>query len=97
MPDCVALLRYRTDSGIVSFFQSGTRLTGCRRVRYSDSMAVVKADYSYQCCGSGYGSGRVQTFLVRFGSGRLGPDPDKDPGLNKLTYFNYFGVFTLIR
>ncbi len=35
MPDCVSLVRYRTCSGIVSFFQSGTGLTGCRRVRHS--------------------------------------------------------------
>jgi hypothetical protein len=27
MPDCVSLVRYRTCSGIVSFFQSGTGLT----------------------------------------------------------------------
>jgi hypothetical protein len=50
----------------------------------------VKADYSYQCCGSGYGSGRIQTFLVRFGSRRLGPDPDKDPGLKKINLFQLF-------
>jgi hypothetical protein len=35
MPDCVRLVRYRTCSGIVSFFQSGTGLTGCRTVRHS--------------------------------------------------------------
>jgi hypothetical protein len=34
-----------------------------------------------QCCGSG--SGRIRTFLVGSGSGRLGPDPVPDPGLNK--------------
>jgi hypothetical protein len=33
MPDCVALLRYQTGSGIVSFFQSSTGPT----VRHSDS------------------------------------------------------------
>ncbi len=31
MPDCVTLVRYRTCSGIISFFQSGTGLTGCQR------------------------------------------------------------------
>ncbi len=35
MPDCVNLVRYRTCSSIVSFFQSGTGLTGCRTVRHS--------------------------------------------------------------
>ncbi len=35
MPDRVNLVRYRTCSGIVSFFQSGTGLTGCRTVRHS--------------------------------------------------------------
>jgi hypothetical protein len=36
-----------------------------------------------QCCGSGIG--RIRTFLVGSGSGRLGPDPepDPDPGPNK--------------
>jgi hypothetical protein len=34
MPDCVSLVRYRTYSDIVSFFQSGTGLTGCRMVRH---------------------------------------------------------------
>jgi hypothetical protein len=28
-------------------------------------------------------SGRIRTFLVGSGSGRLGPDPDPDPRLNK--------------
>jgi hypothetical protein len=36
MPYCVSLVRYRTCSGIVSFFQSGTGLFGCRTVRHSD-------------------------------------------------------------
>jgi hypothetical protein len=35
MPDCVSLVQYRTCSGIVSFFQSGTALNGCRTVRHS--------------------------------------------------------------
>ncbi len=35
MSDCVRLVRYRTCSGIVSFFQSDTGLTGCRTVRHS--------------------------------------------------------------
>jgi hypothetical protein len=34
MPDCVSLVRYWTGFGIVSFFQSGTGLTGCRTVRH---------------------------------------------------------------
>jgi hypothetical protein len=33
---------------------------------------------------------RIRTFLVRSGSGRLGQDPD--PGLNKCSYNNIFGV-----
>jgi hypothetical protein len=32
MPDCVRLVRYWTCSGIVSFFQSDTVLTGCHTV-----------------------------------------------------------------
>jgi hypothetical protein len=35
MLDCVSLVRHRTCSGIVIFFQSGTGLTGCRTVRHS--------------------------------------------------------------
>jgi hypothetical protein len=35
MLDYVSLVRYRTRSGIVSFFQFGTGLTGCRTVRHS--------------------------------------------------------------
>ncbi len=35
MPDCVSLVRYWTCSGIVSFFQSNTGLTGRRMVRHS--------------------------------------------------------------
>ncbi len=35
MSDCVSLVHERTCSGIVSFFQSGTGLTGCRTVRHS--------------------------------------------------------------
>jgi hypothetical protein len=34
-PDYVNIVRYRTCSGIVSFFQSGTGLTGRRTVRHS--------------------------------------------------------------
>jgi hypothetical protein len=32
---CVSLVCYRTCFGIVSFFQSGTGLTGCQTVRHS--------------------------------------------------------------
>jgi hypothetical protein len=32
MPDCVSFVRYQTNYGIVSFFQSGAGLTGCRTV-----------------------------------------------------------------
>jgi hypothetical protein len=35
MPDCVSLVQYRTCSGIVTFFQSGTGLTGCRTLWHS--------------------------------------------------------------
>jgi hypothetical protein len=35
LPDCVSLVRYRTCSGIVSFFHSGPGLTGCWTVQYS--------------------------------------------------------------
>jgi hypothetical protein len=34
MPDCVTLVWYRTCSGIVSFFQSSTGLTGCQTIRH---------------------------------------------------------------
>jgi hypothetical protein len=34
---------------------------------------------------------RIRTFLVGSGSGRLGPDPDPDFGLNKWPY-SFFGV-----
>jgi hypothetical protein len=37
MPDCAALFRYRTISGIVRFLQSGTGLSRCRTIRYSGS------------------------------------------------------------
>jgi hypothetical protein len=43
MSDCVTLLRYRTNSDIVSFFQSGTGLTGCRTVRH----AVIQKAFSF--------------------------------------------------
>jgi hypothetical protein len=33
---CIILFRYRTGPGVVNFFQSGTGLTGCRIVQYSD-------------------------------------------------------------
>ncbi len=42
MPDCVSLVRYWTCSGIVSFFQSGTRLTGCRTVWHSGISIYVR-------------------------------------------------------
>jgi hypothetical protein len=35
MPDFIGLVRYQTCSGIVSFFHSGTGLTGCRTVLHS--------------------------------------------------------------
>ncbi len=44
MPDCVFLVRYRTYSGIVSFFQSGTGLTGCQTVRHSGISKYVYMD-----------------------------------------------------
>ncbi len=44
MPDCVSLVRYRTWSGIVSFFQSGIGLTGCQMVRYSDISVYMYMD-----------------------------------------------------
>jgi hypothetical protein len=34
MPDCFSLVQYRTSSGTVNFFHSGTGLTGCRTVRH---------------------------------------------------------------
>jgi hypothetical protein len=34
MPDCISLVQYWIDSGTVSFFHSGTGLTGCRTVRH---------------------------------------------------------------
>ncbi len=44
MPDRVSLVPYRTCSGIVSFFQSGTGLTGCRTVRHS---GILYIQYMY--------------------------------------------------
>jgi hypothetical protein len=44
MPDCVSLVRYRTCSGIVSFFQSGTELTGCWTVRHSGMSIFFNMD-----------------------------------------------------
>jgi hypothetical protein len=44
MPDCVGLVQYRTCSGIVSFFHSGTGLTGCRTVRH-----LYIYTYTYIC------------------------------------------------
>jgi hypothetical protein len=35
MPDCAGLVRYWIGPGIVSFFNSGTGLIGCRTVRHS--------------------------------------------------------------
>jgi hypothetical protein len=42
-----------------------------------------------QCCKSDSRSGRIRTFMVGSGSGRLGPDPvlDPHPRLLKLAYF----------
>jgi hypothetical protein len=47
---------------------------------------------SHQCCGSG--SGPIRTFLVGSGSGsgRLGLDPNPDPGLDKWPYIYFFEV-----
>jgi hypothetical protein len=42
LPDCVALFRYRTGRGIVSFIQSGTGLTGCRTIRHSGMQRSCK-------------------------------------------------------
>jgi hypothetical protein len=44
MPDCVSLVRYRTFSAVVSFFQSGTGLTGCWTVRHSSISIYVYMD-----------------------------------------------------
>ncbi len=44
MLDCVSLVRYRTGFGIVSFFQSGTGLTGCRTVRHSGISIYMSMD-----------------------------------------------------
>ncbi len=44
MPDCVSLVRYRTCSGIVSFFQSGTGLTGCWTVWHSGISIYLNID-----------------------------------------------------
>jgi hypothetical protein len=44
MPDWVSLVRYRTCFGIVSFFQSGTGLTGCRTVRHSGISIYMSMD-----------------------------------------------------
>jgi hypothetical protein len=43
MPKCVGLVRYRTCSGIVSFFHSGSGLTGFRKVRHSVILKVYKS------------------------------------------------------
>ncbi len=42
--DCVTLIRYRTCSGIVSFFQSGTGLTGCQTTRHSGISTYMYMD-----------------------------------------------------
>jgi hypothetical protein len=47
MPDCATLFRYRIVSGIVSFFQSGTGLTGCRTIRYSGTAVLGTATLLY--------------------------------------------------
>jgi hypothetical protein len=44
MPDCVSLVQYQTCSGIVSSFQSGTGLTGCRTVALSSISVYVYKD-----------------------------------------------------
>jgi hypothetical protein len=44
MPDCVSLVRFRTCSGIVSFFQSGTGLTGCQTVWHSGISIYMNMD-----------------------------------------------------
>jgi hypothetical protein len=44
MPDCVSLVRYLTCSGIVSFFQSSTGMTGCRTVRHSGISTYMYMD-----------------------------------------------------
>jgi hypothetical protein len=46
MPDCAALFRYRIAFVIVSFFQSGTGLTGCRTIRYSGT-AVLRNFHNF--------------------------------------------------
>jgi hypothetical protein len=48
MPDCVALLRYQTVSGIVSVFQSGTGLIRCRTVRHSGIWFLISVGIGYQ-------------------------------------------------
>jgi hypothetical protein len=48
MPDCVSLVRYRACSGIVSFFQSGTGLTGCRIYMYMDIDIYMDIDMDMQ-------------------------------------------------
>jgi hypothetical protein len=45
IPDCVSLVWYRTCSGIVSFFQSGTGLTGCRTVRHSGISIYMNMEF----------------------------------------------------
>ncbi len=44
MPDCVSLVRYRTCSVILRFFQSGTGLTRCRTVRHSGISTYMYMD-----------------------------------------------------
>jgi hypothetical protein len=45
MLDCVGLVQYRTSSGIVSFFHSGTGLTGYQKVWHS---SILKVDQSFR-------------------------------------------------
>jgi hypothetical protein len=52
MLDFVSLVRYRTIPGIVSFFHSVTRLTGCRTVQHL--YAVYTMDMDIQL-GHGHG------------------------------------------
>ncbi len=44
MPDCVSLVRYRTCSGSISFFQSGIGLTRCQKVRHSGISVYMYMD-----------------------------------------------------
>jgi hypothetical protein len=107
MPDYVALFRYRTGSGIVSFIHSGTVLTRCRTVRHSGShkwAALLVSFFLFmffvheQITGSG-----IKYFKNRcsgHGSGRILTflvgsgiclGPDPDPRLKMWHKSNLFG------